>query len=335
MAKRQLPPLNSLVFFEAVARNSSFSAAALELEVSQAAVSKRIASLEEQLGYSLFDRVSRRPSLTANGEVLFERTKAALDYLDDAFAGINSHLENPTRVGTNSATLSVFWLQDRLTDFLLSDDSRSVASVATDDFAELNASNPDIVILYGSGKFANWKTEKLFDEVLAPVASPAVVEHYRKIVRYGIDDPKLAPSLLDYPRWKPSWVDWRGWLKGTKHEHLNRLSRHKFKTYSKTIGAATKGEGIALGSLAMITDRISSGELQRLDDTEFYTGFGYYLGYPADRGLSDNGRVVYDFLLEVSEKVRDFISAMEPQSGPDADQTAEVIELDTTRADAS
>ena len=303
MTRRTLPSLDRLIFFESVARNLSFSAAAKELNVSQAAVSKRIATLEEQLGYRLFDRSSRRTSLTPEAMMLFERTKAALDYLSDAFSGVNTHVEDPTRVGTNSATFSVFWLQDRLAEFTMSDESAAVTLVATDDFDEVIASKPDVAVFYGSGRVPNWKTFKLSDEVLVPVASPDVADRYRKIVRYGIDDPNLGPPLLTFPHLGPSWVTWEAWLQRTGHDQLSRLNRIPCKTYSKTIGAAMKGQGVALGSLSMISDRIAAGKLERLDGSELRTGNGFYLAYRSDRGLSENGQCVFDFLLEAGHQV--------------------------------
>lgn len=84
--RRRMPSLDALVFFEAAARHNSFTAAATELFVTQAAVSKRIKELESRLGVPLFDRDGRRLSLTDAGRRLYERAAMALEYLDEAIA---------------------------------------------------------------------------------------------------------------------------------------------------------------------------------------------------------------------------------------------------------
>lgn len=321
MALRQLPSLDSLVFFEAVARHQSFSKAAVELEVSQAAVSKRIANLEKLLGYKLFDRATRRPALTTEAKNLYEQTKAALNFLSHAIAGADDGIEAPVRVGTNSATLSCFWLQDKLSAFTLSENSRGVNLLAVDQLSELLTAQVDVAFFYGDGRVNNWQTYRMWDEVLVPVAAPEVAERYRRLVKYGIDDPSLAPPLLAFPRFTPDWTTWNMWLSLVGHRGLSRLTQIPCKTYCHSIGEAIKGRGIALGSTCLIEQKLQSGELELIDTTSYATGLGYHIGLPSDRILTDSMKHVFDFFISFGDGVADSTSAVTaPVAEPSCEQ---------------
>ena len=322
MAPRQLPSLDSLVFFEAVARHQSFSKAAIELDVSQAAVSKRIANLEKLLGYKLFDRATRRPSLTAEAKHLYEQTKSALNFLNNAIDGADDGIEAPVRVGTNSATLSCFWLQDKLSAFTLSENSRGVNLLAVDQLSELLTAQVDVAFFYGDGRVNNWQTYKMWDEVLVPVAAPEIAERYRRLVKYGIDDPSLAPPLLGFPRFTPDWTTWNMWLSSVGHEGLSRLTQMPCKTYCHSIGEAIKGKGIALGCTCLIEEKLQSGELELVDTTSYSTGLGYHIGLPSDRILTDSMKQVFDYFVSFGEDASDVTTSSSTHSEEPAREQA-------------
>ncbi len=329
MAPRQLPSLDSLVFFEAVARHKSFSKAAVELKVSQAAVSKRISNLEKLLGYSLFNRATRRPTPTAEAKHLYEQTKAALNFLNHAIAGADSEIEAPVRIGTNSPSLSCLWIQDKLSAFTLSENSRGVNLLATDDMDEILSANVDVAFFYGNGRVNNWQTYHLWDEVLAPVAAPEVAELYRRLVKYGIDDPNLAPPLLAFPRYTPDWTTWSMWLSLVDHENLAHFKQVPCNTYCHSIGEAISGKGIALGCLALVQQKLASGELERLDTTSYATGMAYHIALPSDRIVTDSVKQVFDYFSAFASSA-DHIMAQNyvPMTKPDTEMyTPETTEV--------
>ncbi len=88
---RRLPPLNALRAFEAAARHLSFTRAADELNVTQAAVSHHVKTLEEQIGLPLFRRLSRGLILTDEGQTLFPAVRHAFDTLAEAVDRIAQH----------------------------------------------------------------------------------------------------------------------------------------------------------------------------------------------------------------------------------------------------
>ena len=116
-----LPPLDTLVFFEAVARRGGFTAAAAaaaELLVSQAAVSKRVRQLEDWLGTELFHRSPRSLTPTRAGATLVEPVTMALDYLRGALSDVRAPARGAVRIAANGA-VATFWLAPRLWAFAL------------------------------------------------------------------------------------------------------------------------------------------------------------------------------------------------------------------------
>lgn len=111
--RKNLPPLDTLIFFDAVIRAGGFTAASTELYVSQAAVSKRVRQLEDWLGTPLFERGARSLTPTAAGQSLAEPVAMALDYLGASLDGLKSPARPAVRIAANNA-VSMFWLFPRL-----------------------------------------------------------------------------------------------------------------------------------------------------------------------------------------------------------------------------
>src|SRR6056297_1382249 len=135
-SRKSLPPLDTLVFFDAVMRNGGFTAASSELYVSQAAVSKRIKQLEDWLGTPLFERGARSLTSTPTGAKLAEPVAMALDYLNSSLDGVKSPASPAVRIAANNA-VSVFWLFPRIKAFAISETSCPVETVVSDDQATL------------------------------------------------------------------------------------------------------------------------------------------------------------------------------------------------------
>ena len=151
--RHSLPPLDSLIFFEAAARHLNFSDAAEELLVTQTAVSKRIRQLEDHLGVALFIRSGRMIDLTDEGRKLAEQSSILLDFANNALASVATRPDAPVRIAANNA-VSLFWLAPRLKNFGLSDQACSVEMVSSDQPDALQDTQNDIVILHGIG---SWK----------------------------------------------------------------------------------------------------------------------------------------------------------------------------------
>jgi LysR family glycine cleavage system transcriptional activator len=266
--RKQLPPLDTLIFFEAVMRKGSFTSASSELYVSQAAVSKRIRQLEDWLGTPLFERSTRSLKPTLAGEALAEPVTMALDYLRTSLDGLRSHAHPTVRIAANNA-VSMFWLFPRLKAFTFSQASCPVETVVTDDPSQLLAADNDLAIIYANGPPEGWTGHKLMDEELAPVSSPSGVQRYR-------ENPQSMP-LLEYERHAPDWINWDVWAKRHTSSPLMLLPRVVCQTYGRSIGRAIAGEGIALASCTLLREELASNALLPLGEERHRTGKGYFL----------------------------------------------------------
>ena len=266
--RKSLPPLDTLVFFETALRAGSFSAAASELYVSQAAVSKRVKQLENWLGAELFERGARSLTPTQAGAQLADPVAMALDYIQGALNQVRSPTSPTLRIAANSA-VSVFWLFKRLKSFALSPASCPIETVIKDDPRELLSETNDIAIIYADDVPKGWSGILLMEEELAPVSSAAGAKLFA-------DDPASLP-LLDYQRHAPDWINWEVWEQRLSSSPFHGLRKIMCQSYSHSIGQALGGVGIALASCSLLEDELCSGQLAVLADAPLKTGKGYFL----------------------------------------------------------
>ena len=286
--RRQLPSLDALVFFEAAARHNSFTQAATELYVTQAAVSKRIRELEARLGVTLFHRNGRKLGLTDIGRRLHERTDMALEYLEDACRLARGEDSETIRIAANSA-VSLLWLAPRIREFGLSENSASVNLFTSDIVGDTMNPENDLVIGYGYGDTPGWVGELLFEERLVPVAAPGYLDSagIDGRIDFQIEAGKLPGLvLLEYERLAPDWINWQLWIENKQLTGMSKFRRELKQNYAQTIGAALSGQGLALGNPALIENELSSGRLCIVGNAEWTSSRGYYLLQPRNRKLS-------------------------------------------------
>lgn len=285
-----MPPLDTLVFFEAAMRHQSFTDAADELFVTQAAVSKRIRRLEDWLGVELFERAGRRLVPTEAGLYLADKAGMTLDYLDQALRALKVPSQPVVRIASVTA-LAAFWLQPKLKEFALSDEACLFNLSTVDDLGDLLRSEHDLVVLHGDGRFPGWTSELLFEEVVVPVGAPDVIS----AIQTGDDD---APTpLLHYPRLAPNWIDWPGWIQRSGRSEFLSWPRQDCTSYNQSIGRALKGQGLALGGLPLLHEEIAAGDLVPLSQGELATGKGYFIAWPESRPLSAEAERMKKVLL--------------------------------------
>lgn len=274
--RKLLPPLDTLVFFETALRAGSFSAAASELYVSQAAVSKRVKQLETWLNADLFERGARSLKPTPAGVQLADPVAMALDYLQGALNQIRSPTASSVRIAANSA-VSVFWLFERLRSFALGPASCPVETVIKDDPRDLLSTDNDLAVIYAEQVPQGWEGHLLMSEELAPVASPAEADRFANA-------PHNA-RLLDYHRHAPDWINWKVWEQREDQSVFHGLPKTLCQSYSHSIGQALDGKGIALASCSLLQAELASGRLSLLVDEPMKTGKGYFLVWQGSKGI--------------------------------------------------
>ncbi|WP_115938001.1 LysR substrate-binding domain-containing protein [Aestuariispira insulae] len=300
--RHRLPPLNSLMVFEAAARHGNFTAAAKELHVSQAAVSKQIMLLEDHLGVTLFERSGRRVLLTARGQLLQEKVNASFNYLADSVEGITAKQQDRPvlTLSANTAT-SHFWLSNAINEFYRAHPGHPISfRVITSDLTRDQFSDDvDIALAYDPGTRIGWSMIELFAEELFPVAAPDYLE------RHPIegDDPAIlfGHDLLDFERIEPNWINWKIWLTRLGQDCQGLQIAKKFNNYTMLIDAAERGQGVTLGARYLLDAKLEQGSLTKVMDVSIQTGRGYFLALNEKRPLTDDLRLVYNWFWQQNE----------------------------------
>nr|WP_316656674.1 LysR substrate-binding domain-containing protein [uncultured Gellertiella sp.] len=292
-------PLEAFRVFDAACRAMNFSRAGRELNITQAAVSRRIKGLEEELNTPLFTRRGRNLALTPAGERLALRVRSTLEYLEESLEPFRGGQGQVIQMAA-SGSVSHLWLGARLRAFSGDHPDVTLKLLTSDSQSEVASDNNDLMILYSTGEHPRWTLSKLFAEVLVPVASPACLGDLRARAADLSADEIAALGLIDYERFNAHWISFRQWFARMVDQPRQRIPapRFSYSTYAMAMNAALAGDGVALGSRALIEDHLTSGRLVALGGQSLVTGFGYYIGLPRYRAVAPDVRVLHDQLLE-------------------------------------
>lgn len=266
--RRSLPPLDYLLFFEAVARHGNFTRAAEELNVSQAAVSKRVKGLEDLLGLTLVHRSGRNITLSRNGKTLATNTTEALEYLKTCLQQMSRATSGERLSLAANVAVAQYWLTPRINEYLLGPNAVPVTLTASDKDADLFTLETDAIVFYGSDIPAGWDGRPLFEEVWLPVAAPSLV---------GAMQGFASATLLDFDKLTPKWINWGDFGDLTGNSEIAAAPKVNLRSYGSTLDTALRGKGIALGCPAVLQFEIEAGRLVALDDYQFRTGRSYFV----------------------------------------------------------
>lgn len=270
---RQLPPLNGLRSFEAAARHLSFTKAAEELYVTQAAISHQVKGLEEFIGHALFQRVNRGLKLTPEGQTLFPAIREGLDVMATAVR----HLHATESAGTLTiSTLDSFasgWLVPKLGDFRAQNPEIDVRLTMGDALVNFARDEIDLAIRYGKGDWASCQSHLLMSEVIFPVASPDLIANGPPL-----NEPK---DILKYRLLHDSMPeDWNMWFHEAGIPNAKIESDFTIEHSHLIAQAAVTGQGIALGRSVLVGEQLKSGQLVQLFDITIPVRNAYYLVGP-------------------------------------------------------
>jgi len=257
MSLVRLPPLDLIKGFVAVGRRMSITQAADDLCVTQSAMSKQIRSLESLLGARLLQRGYRSVSFTSEGEHLFRIANASMQQLQDAFDAFGRRGKHPVTI-TASIGVTGLWLLPRLGDFQRRHPDIDIRVAASNAVLDLGAEEIDLAIRYCSDAQAPLGAVRLFNESIAPVASPSLGVD-------GIDDERELSKhvLLEYED-RRHWLGWADWLAPRKLKPSQARSVLRFNQYDQAIQAAVAGQGVALGRLELLGPMLEDRRLQVL-----------------------------------------------------------------------
>ena len=283
-------PLNALRAFEVSARHLSFTRAALELNVSQAAVSQHVKNLEDRLKVPLFRRLPRGLALTDEGLALlpvlaqsFERIGQVLDQFDDGRA------REVLTVGV-VGTFAVGWLIPRLRDFQLRHPFVDFRLFTNNNRVDIAGEGLDYAIRFGDGAWHGTEAQALLAAPLSPMCTPAL----GALLQTPED---LAGQVLLRSYRADEWVQWFA-AAGTPCPVLRGAVFDSSLTMAE---AAAQGAGIALLPVRMFARELQQGRLVRRFASEVSNG-RYWLSRLKSRPVTPAMLAFSAWLLEAGAR---------------------------------
>lgn len=270
---RKLPSLNAIKAFEAAARNESFTKAAVELFVTQGAVSQQVKALEGELGMKLFNREHQRLSLTDSGREYLNIIRDAFDRISVGTARITQQYTSNVLTVSTSPDFAAKWLVHRLGRFAEKHpeiDLRVIASLHHVDFA---TEDVDMAVRHGTGDWAGLDATELCPEVVFPVCSPGLLKSKRGSIR--------PASVLNYPLLHISdRSGWTRWLKHTKVPYDSPLQGLIMNRDSMVIDASINGLGFALARASLAQWDLHGGRIVAPVDVMMPIASSYWIVSP-------------------------------------------------------
>lgn len=252
---KKLPPLNWLRAFESSARHLSFTLAANELNLTQAAISKQIKNLEFSLGVNLFVRLPRSLELSEDGAAYLPAVKESIDRLASATNELFGHKRTDALNIRVSLVFFNYILAPKLADFYHKypqAELRFTSHIWSKD-SDIET-GVDMEIRHGRGDWQGLKAERLTVDNLVPVCSP------KRLVEKPIDNihDLKQHNLLHVMGFEEGWGHW---LSATGHPDINPNKGMQFDTLISALQIAEQGMGVALGRSSLVKGLIKAERL--------------------------------------------------------------------------
>jgi LysR family glycine cleavage system transcriptional activator len=289
LPSQPLPPLSAIRAFEAAARLASFTRAAEELNMTQAAVSYQIRQLEQRLGLTLFQRLPRKVVLTRAGERLAPAVLDSFQALRAAFTQTVERSERELAI-TALPTVAANWLVPRLGGFQLANPRLAVRLETDVPLADLLHGEFDIGIRIGHGQWPGLDADFLLPSLYTPLCSPALL---------GTGALAAPADLLKLPRMgRERW--WRVWLAaaGVADPDLSSRPGVELGVEQYEVTSAIAGHGVAITSPLFFRAELEAGRLVQPFAPVLRDDRDYWLAYPAARRASPGIRAFRDWVLD-------------------------------------
>ena len=293
--KRTLPPLNGLRAFEAAARHMSFTDAADELSVTQAAISHQVRGLEQRLGLKLFVRRNRSLLLSEAGQAYLPSVRAAFDQLNEATEKLLQKDRGGHLTVTTTASFATKWLVPRLAGFQRANPEIDVRISTHTGLVDFSREDVDIGIRYGRGQWPNLVAERLVGEDVMPVCAPSLLKGPNALSKPA----DLKRFTLLHTGTFPD--DWQVWLTAAGVKGIDASRGVTFDLPLAAYQAAMDGLGVALGRNPLITPDLKAGRLVVTFEFKMATEFAYYVVYPPDAIRRRKIKAFRDWLMPLAE----------------------------------
>jgi LysR family glycine cleavage system transcriptional activator len=289
-----LPPLDAIRGFVAVSQRMSITLAARDLCLTPSAVSRQIQALEEHFGTPLLIRKHRAIALTAAGEQLFGLSAPWLDELGVYTETVRTSRRPPPITLSASVGVASLWILPQLGVFQAANPMIDVRLATSNQMQDLRRDGVDLAIRYCPESQVPAGAVKLFDEYMAPVASPALAER-----AFGRPAGLFEEVLIELDDRARPWLCWSDWL------NANGMPRQpkaylRFNHYDQVIQAALDGYGVALGRIALIMPMLDDGRLVAKFPLRACGAYAYWLVNAAGPMRSEV-RQLHDWIVEAAK----------------------------------
>jgi LysR family transcriptional regulator, glycine cleavage system transcriptional activator len=283
-------PLGAIRAFESAARLKSFTRAAEELGVSQAAVSWQVKALEKRLDQPLFRRLTREVALTPAGERLARAASEAMSALRGALADLDDSGQGVLAI-TTLQTLAGQWLAPRIGAFQVAHPQIAVRLESSNRLVDLTRDGIDVAIRSGDGLWPGLETHRLFPSSVTPLLSPSLAarlelsrpEDLFSATRIGVED---------------EWAEWFA-VAGVAPGRPAGAPAPRLAADAQVLEMASvyAGQGVALGSPIFFAADVAAGRLVQPFEPAVTIGGDYWLCYPQERRRVKKITAFRDWLL--------------------------------------
>jgi LysR family transcriptional regulator, glycine cleavage system transcriptional activator len=289
--RTELPPLVWLRAFEASARHLSFTDAAQELGLTQAAVSKHIKSLELNLRHQLFIRRTRSLELTQLGEAYVPKVRDAFERLTIGTREVFGGRRTKELTLRCAVSFAVNWLAPRLPQFLDQHPGKNIRIISSVWADAFDADVYDVDIQYGTGDWNGVRSHQLTWETITPLCAPLMAGQIKT------PDDLKSQRLLHVLGYQEGWGTW---LRAAGTRSVNPGQGLQFDTSLTAFEVAAQGGGIALGRRSLAKRERASGRLVAPFNLEVPINEAFYLLEPVGRNIHPDAASFISWIVKAA-----------------------------------
>ncbi len=252
----RLPPPTALRAVEAAARHLSFAKAAEELNVTPAALSFQIKSLEDHLGHSVFHRLNRAVELTEVGQMLAPGMSEGFSQIGSAWARARRMADQTMLTITAGPAFTSLWLAPRMFSFAAKHPEIELRFSASFRLIDFDRDDVDVAIRFGQGQDDGLFSCPLAEEWLTPMMTPELAER----VKTPEDLKGLTLLHDDQTQFIKPAVDWAAWFRAVGME-APEMHGPRFNQADHAVSAALAGIGVLMGRISLTEAALRDGRL--------------------------------------------------------------------------
>jgi len=287
--------LNVLATFVCVSKHLSFTKAARELHLTQGAVSIQIKQLEQELGFQLYWRETRKILLTPEGRELLEVVEPALMRIQTKIDALHGQDEDETLTVSTLPSFAAKWLIPRIPIFQKLYPDINLRVHTSDHMVDFFKEKVDCAIRYGLGVYPGLSVQHLIDEVFVPVCSPDLITAEHPLRDPG--DIQYYQLLHDDYGIKDYNTTWKEWAGANRIQELDVERGLQFGQADFVIQAAIARQGIALARETLIGDDVKAGLLMPLFDSTVRTKYASYFVTPFEFEKKEKVAIFRDWVM--------------------------------------